>query len=646
MKPSVFISYSQKDLEFAKKLKEALEAQQIGVTIDLEAAKIGDHLQQFIETAVRENLMTVTVISRNSLQSVWVMAEALENWMYEKVEGQKRFLPIFIDRSLFDDDFFLEVAESLVNKITELAYKADKAVKMSVGTAHLDLDRKRVETLKNNLDTLFKTLRERLSADFTTDAKIQENLPKLIAEIRAQIARQLEPIRKNEPEEPLPADPMALRNAYLNRLLEDACRVSLAGIDRKAAGPTAETCLNLDEIYTALLTIGAEQTEEASSQRMEAERRPISALERLNRHARLVLLGDPGSGKSTFVNFVTTCLAGELLSLSPQGEGAKYANLALLTAPLPTEKDDEEAQRQPWEHGALLPVRIILRDFAARGLPPIGQPATATDLWRFIAAEFGKTPFGDYAPYLRQHLLNENGLLLLDGLDEVPEAKEQQRRTQIKQTIEDFARCFPKCRIMVTSRTYSYQKQDWRLQGFAEARLAPFTKGQIQQFIDRWYPYVGKLRGMSTENARGRAESLKRAILSSKRLLRFAEQPLLLTLMASLHAWRGGSLPEKREELYADAVELLLDWWESPKMVKDAHETIKIVQPSLTELLNVGKEPVQRALNELAFQAHQRTPTEEQDGIADITERDLKNKLLEISENPDLKPVRLVEYLS
>ena len=234
-----------------------------------------------------------------------------------------------------------------------------------------------------------------------------------------------------------------------------------------------------------------------------------------------------------------------------------------MTAPLPDDDGDTQEERQPWDHGALLPVRIILRDFAARGLPPAGQEAKAKDLWQFIVKELQANMQDDYAPFLRQHLHTAGGLILLDGLDEVPEA--DQRRVQIKQVVEDFGRSFPHCRLLVTSRTYAYQKQHWRLNHFEDVALAPFSQGQIRRFVDRWYAYIGVLRGLGADNAQGRAELLKRAIVNSERLYSLAERPLLLTLMASLHAWRGGSLPEKREELYNDTVDLLLDWWESAK---------------------------------------------------------------------------------
>ena len=113
----------------------------------------------------------------------------------------------------------------------------------------------------------------------------------------------VEQIQEEPPEENqlMPGiDPTPLRNAYLRWLLEQSSQLSLAGIDRKAAGKGAEDHLNLSAIYTALLTLEAER--EQVLERLGGSQRRRSAVAQLNRHARLVLLGDPGSGKSTFVN--------------------------------------------------------------------------------------------------------------------------------------------------------------------------------------------------------------------------------------------------------------------------------------------------------------------------------------------------------
>ncbi len=365
-----------------------------------------------------------------------------------------------------------------------------------------------------------------------------------------------------------------------------------------------------------------------------AKEHRLSAVDMANQQNRLVILGDPGSGKSTFVKFVTMCLAGELLNDTA-------INVTCLTAPLPDKKGKDEEQPQPWDHGALLPVLVILRDFAAKGLPPSGQPATAQHLCTFLTRTLEEAALQEYANALYHHLRQYGGLVLLDGLDEVPEAS--QRRTQIKQAVEDFALTFSKCRILVTSRTYAYQQQEWQLHGFTEAVLAPFSPGQIVRFVVRWYAHVGTLRGMSREKIQGRAEILKRAIFASDRLLSFAVRPLLLTLMASLHAWRGGSLPEKREELYNDTVELLLDWWESEKVEPRADGSVSLVQESLTELLRVGKDCVREALNVLAFQAHHAQP--DLTGTADITQKDLVDQLMRVSQSKDLRPAWLIEFL-
>ena len=129
------------------------------------------------------------------------------------------------------------------------------------------------------------------------------------------------------------ASPEALRCAYLHRVAQQTRRLPLAGVDPKAAGDERGGELQLSAVYTALLTRQPELDEatfpKAPSFR-EGETRYLSALEMLNHEPRLVLLGEPGSGKSTFVSFVALCLAGEAL-------GSEDASLAVLTAPLPAE---------------------------------------------------------------------------------------------------------------------------------------------------------------------------------------------------------------------------------------------------------------------------------------------------------------------
>jgi formylglycine-generating enzyme required for sulfatase activity len=439
------------------------------------------------------------------------------------------------------------------------------------------------------------------------------------------------------------ADAATLRSAYLHRLVGQTEGLALSGID-PALAHDREALLRLDAVYTALLTASTE--EKLAGKRPDTDLAdrppPLSALALLDREPRLVLLGDPGSGKSTFVSFVALCLAGEAL-------GRKDVNLKVLRSPLPEEEEDFRPSRgkkgepkpQPWRHQALLPVRVVLRDFAATGLPEPGEEATAEHLWDFLERDLRACGLREYMPHLKEELLTKGGLVLFDGLDEVPEA--ETRRRQILQAVESFCQSLEKGRVLLTSRTYAYRNQEWKLRGFAAGELAPFSRGQIRWFISRWYAQMAALGRLPEEDARGRAVLLERAVFTGDRLLGLARRPLLLTLMASLHAWRGGSLPERREELYANAVDLLLDVWEKQRVRFDARGEPMLPQPSLSEFLNVGRDKVRSVLEELAYECHGvQTGTT---GTADLAEKDLVAGLLRVSRNPGTRPGLLVEFL-
>ncbi len=446
-------------------------------------------------------------------------------------------------------------------------------------------------------------------------------------------------------------DSNALRTHYLGRVLQETSALPLAGIDRvdaqeTAAAEDAKTLLPLHTVYTALLTTDFDSgamthLPDASrtavpgmlgQRERGAKGRPISALTQLDTHNRLVLLGDPGSGKSTFVNFVAACHAGDLLD-------HEDVNLALLTQPLPDDDGNDQEKSQPWQHGPLLPLRIILRDLAAASLPPPDEPASADHLWNYLG-EHGHTP--GFMPFLKEIFQQNGGLLLLDGLDEVPEA--QKRRAQILQLVADLRATLPLVRILVTSRPYAYRQQDWQLTDFNVALLAPFTAGQVHRFIDRWYAFSAAARGWTETKAAQDASQLQQTIADRAELQDLAERPLLLTLMTSLHAWRGGTLPGKRALLYDETVDLLLNRWENLRLVKDP-VTGRPLQKSLAEVLKVGPEALRRLLEKLAYEAHASQPDAEQDQPVDLPEETVISALLSLSRREDLQPRLLAAYL-
>lgn len=433
---------------------------------------------------------------------------------------------------------------------------------------------------------------------------------------------------------------------YLDYMMQDCMGLEWLRLVRKQDEKTA--VMGLDAVYTPLLTTTLEQDKEVLNDK---QQRRLSSLEVLNQQQRLVLTGTPGSGKSAFVSYLALCLAGENL-------GNKRANLQALTAPLPDqagkpqtvevdvegkEEKEEREVRQPWDHKALIPIRIILRDFSAsRYFPASDKEANARCVLDFLHNHLQDNCLEGYAKILEGRLRTGEALVMFDGLDEVPHAGE--RRKRLISCIDAFVKSFHKARFLVTCRPYAYEKAEWKLAGFAESHLADFGKGQIIRFIQQWYSHSPEF---TADSATQRAGRLQRAVLGRDSLRKLGERPLLLSLIAYLDANRY-ELPERRADLYEKLLDLLIDEWEKARFkANDSADALKCEQHSLAEYLQIGQESIRLVLKRLAFQAHQKQDAGQKE-TADITAGDLTTQLLRVAEAAgkcDVRALRLCEYL-
>jgi hypothetical protein len=379
---------------------------------------------------------------------------------------------------------------------------------------------------------------------------------------------------------------------YLNWLHSEAKKSGLLHVmDASTVDPSRKgQQVTVDEVYTPLDTRSTvyldDQGQIIRDQKLisqlhdrqeKLKSRPFSAMEAANFNERFVLLGDPGSGKSTFVNFLALCLAGTVVE-------AENGWLGHLT-------------KQGWEHGALLPVRVVLRKFA-EGLPA-DIPGTARQLGDFIAAEVTEHGCKNTAP-LQQAFEQGEVLLLLDGLDEVPNDK----RAAVRDAITDFMSAHPAIRVIVTCRILSYANDAWQIPGLQAETLTPFNWEQIEQFVGAWYNASQATGLIEPKLAKTRIRDLKQA-LRDHQLEGPASNPMLLTVMALVHN-HTGSLPRENARLYAECVELLMFRWKP------------LDSGWLKDELNAREDDIYRALWELAYAAHEEQA--DKTGPADITE--------------------------
>ncbi|MET9295369.1 NACHT domain-containing protein [Streptomyces sp. NPDC003077] len=244
---------------------------------------------------------------------------------------------------------------------------------------------------------------------------------------------------------------------------------------------------------------------------------PLPADQALAGEERVLLRGVAGSGKSTLVQWMAVSCT------RPAAE-----------TPLP-----HLYGRIPF----VLPLRTLTRSGAAlptpdRFLTTVGCPLA------------GAQPHG----WAERTLTSGRGLLLIDGLDEIPEREREQTRRWLRDLLD----AFPHNLWMVTSRP-SAVREDWlATDDFRELTLSSMSHKDVAAFVHRWHTAARADTPEDTDRLDAYEQTLLTAIRTKQDLGRLATNPLMCGLICALHRDRRGYLPHGRKELYDAALSMLL----------------------------------------------------------------------------------------
>jgi formylglycine-generating enzyme required for sulfatase activity/cellulose biosynthesis protein BcsQ len=319
--------------------------------------------------------------------------------------------------------------------------------------------------------------------------------------------------------------------------------------------------------------------------------RALLATEAVQQQPHLVLLGNPGSGKSTFVRHLAWSFAQRELGQLPADH------------PLPAD--------MPTCLPIIVPLQRLARRLAAEG---VGHRTVTAALH----AEVAHYDVGPVEDMLNAALQRGAALLLFDGLDEVPlqgEPRERVDRLTTVQAVRAFARLHPTTPMLVTCRVRAFADDLRDCLGWPVETLAPFTLGQVRHFVPAWYAELVVTGQITSDMAARLTPILVESVMAHRQLHEMAQTPLLLTMMA-LVLYNKGELPRDRPRLYETILELLLGQWDK---VHDGR--------SVAEALGYPERDSERLrplLDQLSYAAHQRAA----DGRGRLARRDVRDTLI------------------
>jgi formylglycine-generating enzyme required for sulfatase activity len=235
----------------------------------------------------------------------------------------------------------------------------------------------------------------------------------------------------------------------------------------------------------------------------------------------LLILGDPGSGKSTsLASFAVD--AARKRSREGVGPLPIWVNLA---AVMPGQKVDAE--------------QLLLR-----GVPEV-EIATARG-----GAEAGS----QLTRYLRKAIVDGDALLLLDGLDEVKEHV----LSDVRRSVSHVLGLSKPSRVVATCRKFDYRQSApvRKIPIERELELLPYNAAERNLYVERWYAAAVRIGRFSPAQATELGDALI-SELRNEELAELGESPLLLALLVLIHS-EEAKLPDTRAVVCDRAITYML----------------------------------------------------------------------------------------